>query len=141
MRSQYDKGLIYKNITGNTAQILIDVKENISGQLYYISLCNVHDGDDAYIDLYFSKDISLDYFENRRNIEDGVEIGGVNFNDATKQYETYYMAKNLLIEKGNTLIMDSEDIIPYDNSKYSLYIKLGATTSTVDVIMKQDIKL
>ena len=49
MRSQYDKGLIYKNITGNTAQILIDVKENISGQLYYISLCNVHDGDDAYI--------------------------------------------------------------------------------------------
>ena len=54
--------------------ILIDVKENISGQLYYISLCNVHDGDDAYIDLYFSKDISLDYFENRRNIEDGVEI-------------------------------------------------------------------
>ena len=51
------------------------------------------------------------------------------------------MAKNLLVENGNTLILDNEDIIPYDNSQYSLYIKLLNGSSTIDVIMKQDIKL
>lgn len=137
MSSRYDKGLIYKNISGNTAELLIDVRENISGQLYYISICNTHDADDAYMDLYFSKDVSEDYFEHRRNFDSG----GLNFDEATKQYEVYYLAKNLLVEQGNTLILDKEDIIPYDNTKYSLYIKLGAGTSQVDVIMKQDIKL
>tara|TARA_R110000751_G_scaffold122543_2_gene223180 strand:+ start:1315 stop:1731 length:417 start_codon:yes stop_codon:yes gene_type:complete len=138
MSTTYDKGLSYENITGNTAQLLIDVKENISGVLYYISICNIHDTDDAYVDLYFSKDISVDYFEHRRNFD---EEPLTNFDEVTKQYKTYYIAKNLLIEQGNTLILDNEDIIPYDNSQYSLYIKLGASTSTVDVIMKQEIKL
>lgn len=138
MSTRYDKGLIYENITGNTAQLLIDVKENISGVLYYISICNIHDTDDAYVDLYFSKDISVDYFENRRNFD---EEPLTNFDEVTNQYKTYYIAKNLLIEQGNTLILDNEDIIPYNNSQYSLYIKLGASTSTVDVIMKQEIKL
>jgi len=136
--SIYDKGLIYKNISGNTAQLLIDVKENISGQLYYISVCNTHDTDNAYMDLYFSKDVSEDYFEHLRNFD---EENGLNFDETTKQYEVYYLSKNLLIEQGNTLILDSEDIIPYDNTQYSLYIKLAGGTSQVDVIMKQDIKL
>tara|TARA_R110002012_G_scaffold1455_19_gene6213 strand:- start:7407 stop:7820 length:414 start_codon:yes stop_codon:yes gene_type:complete len=136
--SKYNKGLIYKNISGNTAQVLIDVRENISGQLYYISICNTHDTEDAYVDLYFSKDVSEDYFEHRRNFD---EEDSLNFDEATKQYQTYYMAKNLLVENGNTLILDNEDIIPYDNSQYSLYIKLLNGSSTIDVIMKQDIKL
>ena len=141
MSTRYDKGLIYKNISGDTAELLIDVRENISGQLYYISICNTHDADDAYMDLYFSKDVSEDYFEHIRNFDSDLNGGGLNFDEVTKQYQVYYLAKNLLIEQGNTLILDEEDVIPYDNTKYSLYIKLSAGTSQVDVIMKQDIKL
>ena len=129
------------NEKNNICDFVKNVRENISGQLYYISICNTHDADDAYMDLYFSKDVSEDYFEHRRNFDDD-ELGtGLNFDEATKQYEVYYLAKNLLIEQGNTLILDEEDVIPYDNTQYSLYIKLSSGSSQADVIMKQDIKL
>ena len=50
--------------------------------------------------------------------------------------DNYYILKNVVIPFGVTLTLDENDI-DYDTSVYNLYIKLSASDSAVDVIIKQ----
>jgi hypothetical protein len=49
--------------------------------------------------------------------------------------DNYYIFKNLSIPAGQTLKLESNEV-SFDNKVYNLYIKLGAASSVVDVILK-----
>ena len=49
--------------------------------------------------------------------------------------DNYYIFKNVSIPAGTTLVLDNDEV-NYDTSVYNLYVKLGASGSTVDVIIK-----
>lgn len=137
--------LIYKNITGNTAVTLLDLKsENIgldgseleagyisssfttipttSKEIKSIILCNVHGTDSVDVDLYY---YNVNY----------TPTVPTNWNDPTETVTTYYIFKNTTIPKGVTLKLNEEDDITFDSSIYILKIKLSAADSSVDVII------
>ena len=72
----------------------------------YIAMANIHDTDTAAVDLFLANST-----------------------------DNYYIFKNLSIPAGQTLILEGNEIT-YDTRIYSLYIKLGASSSNVDVIIK-----
>ena len=49
--------------------------------------------------------------------------------------DNYYILKNVVIPFGTTLVLD-EDMVNYNTNVYNLYIKLSASDSAVDVIIK-----
>ena len=49
--------------------------------------------------------------------------------------DNYYIFKNLSIPAKTSITLDSDDL-QYDFDRFNLYIKLGASDSTVDVIIK-----
>ena len=71
-----------------------------------ISLANIHDSDSVTVDLYLS--------------------------DASN---SYYILKNVVIPKGVTMFLEDE-FVEFERTVYSLYIKLGSGSSTVDVIIR-----
>ena len=75
-------------------------------RIKYMSLSNIHATDAASTDLFIS--------------------------NAT---DNYYIFKNVSIPAGATLTLDSDDL-QYDFTTYNLYVKLGASGSTVDVTIK-----
>tara|TARA_R100001594_G_scaffold102334_1_gene137046 strand:+ start:3129 stop:3521 length:393 start_codon:yes stop_codon:yes gene_type:complete len=125
----------YKNITGNTAAILLESSELDRKPIKIMSLCNIHATDNVRIDLYlYSKDsinssiLSGSY----ANVPDENN----NWNQ-TETSNTYYIIKNLIVPFGSTVLMEAIDfVIDYNNSKYDLYIKLSESDSAVDVIIK-----
>ena len=71
-----------------------------------LSLSNIHDTDAALVDLYLSD-------------TDGI----------------YYIFKNLDMPAGSSLFFEGNEI-SFGRDFYSLYIKLGAAGSTVDVLIR-----
>ena len=71
-----------------------------------MSLANIHASDDAAVDLFL-----------------------------TNPTDSYYIFKNLSIPAKTSITLDSDDL-QYDFDRFNLYIKLGASDSTVDVIIK-----
>ena len=71
-----------------------------------INLANVHATDDAATDLYLT--------------------------DGTN---TYYIFKGVNIPAGSTMVVNGLEL-DFDREEYSLYVKLGAGGSTVDVITR-----
>lgn len=111
--------LQYSNITGSSAQVLVakrkvrnaltgDIDVTFNSQLIKtISLCNIHATDEVIVALYIY--------------------------DST--LGTYYILKNVTIPNGATLILDKNDF-SYLNADYELKIKLNASESALDVIIK-----
>ena len=98
---------------------MITITKNISGssavvlidsesthEFSTMSMANVHATDAAAIDLY---------------ITDGTN--------------TYYFFKGLSLPAGSSIILDRE-LIEFPKITYSLYVKLGAGSSTVDIIIR-----
>ena len=75
-------------------------------QVNYISMTNIHSSDDASVDLYLSDSDN-----------------------------SYYIFKGITIPAGVSLVLKDKEI-GFDRTFHSLYIKLGASGSTVDVIIK-----
>jgi len=71
-----------------------------------MSLANIHASDDAAVDLFLANPT-----------------------------DNYYIFKNLSIPAKTSITLDSDDL-QYDFDRFNLYIKLGASDSTVDVIIK-----
>jgi hypothetical protein len=71
-----------------------------------INLANVHATDAAAVDLYLTEGTS-----------------------------TYYIFKNVSIPAGSTMVVNGLEL-DFDREEYSLYVKLGAGGSTVDVITR-----
>ena len=49
--------------------------------------------------------------------------------------DNYYIFKNLSLPAGQTLKLESDEV-SFDNQVYNLYVKLGAASSVVDIILK-----
>ena len=137
--------ILYKKITGSTAKVLINLNETISSgsssknysksfsALNTISFCNLHDTDSAYLDLYYSE---YEYTLASEYDHDAVIVEAIHpTNRFTVTSIDYYIVKNLDIQKGDTFFLDEEDLIDFDNTRYSLSMKLNASDSAVDVIM------
>ena len=116
---------IYKNITGDTAEVLysmIDLKES---RIKTINLVNIHATDKVSVDLYLYRITS--------NAGGSYSTEYVQSIDSTI---TYYMYKAVVIPIGATLQLESKDLyIDYENIIYDIYIKLSASDSAVDVII------
>ena len=138
--------LMYKKISSNTAKEIIPVFDLISDiknvknskkkkftKIKNISICNTHTTNDVYLDLYYSY---YEYEYADQNNWDGKVYDHIHpTNKYTVTTTDYYLAKELLIEHGNTLILDAEDFIDFDNREYSLSAKLKAADGSVDIII------
>lgn len=114
--------IIYKNITGNTAEELYSISELMESRIKTINLVNIHATDNVSVDLYLYRINS-----NARSAK------YVQDHDSTT---TYYMYKAVVIPIGATLQFESRDLyIDYENIRYNIYIKLNAADSAVDVII------
>ena len=92
---------------GNAKSVAIELIDSDSIlPVNYISMSNIHSTDSANVDLYLSDSDN-----------------------------SYYIFKSIAIPVGISLVLKDEEI-GFDRTFYSLYIKLGASGSTVDVIIK-----
>ena len=140
--------ILYKKITGNSAKQIIPVFDLISdnnniknsnkksfSKIKSISICNTHTTNDAYIDIYYSY---YEYIYANANNFDAIVYPQIH---PTNRYTTtttdYYLAKELLVEHGNTLVLEPEDFIDFDNKEYSLSVKLKAADGSVDIIINK----
>lgn len=125
---------IYKNITGNTAQLLLSKNDLKYNNINNMNICNIHASDKVDVDLYLYRTY-------------GNAIEGYEKDTEVKTQETYYLINSLTIPdtvtlqlKGSDLLIDYETTLPL----YDLYIKLNASDSAVDIIInnknKYDIK-
>tara|TARA_R110000824_G_scaffold349913_1_gene536822 strand:+ start:512 stop:880 length:369 start_codon:yes stop_codon:yes gene_type:complete len=120
--------IIYKNITGNTATDL-NVLREIEYTYSSMSLCNSHASDSVNVDLYLYRNTSSDDDKRRVIGEDG------NWNEIERVDVIYYILKAVKLPIGATLLLD-ESSLSFDNLYYQLYIKLSASDSAVDIILK-----
>jgi hypothetical protein len=118
----------YKNITGSTAQELLDYSELKNKTIKCINLCNVHASDSVLVDLYLYKKPSSNYSP---SYDDHADV-----NNETITNLSYYMLKNTKIPYGSTLQLEASDFLIDKNITQTLYIKLNASDSAVDVIIK-----
>ena len=117
-------GYIYKNITGNTAEILLNKYKLSRPPLKKISICNIHSSNSVLVDLYL-------YNTNESDVPDAN-------NDWTviTTTNTYYIIKYVKILKGSTLILEEDDLLIDSKSiEYDLYVKLDQSDSAVDIII------
>ena len=120
----------YQNITGNTAKQVHGISKHIN--LNCLKLCNIHASDSVTIDLYSyytTVNQSNDPRHGQSNPDNTLDI-------IDNTYTTYYLLKNVLIPKGVTLKLDQDDIC-HDTVYHDLYIKLSASDSAVDIIIKE----
>ena len=113
--------LQYSNITGNAEQTLIDAQRVTStttgkidktfdaGSISSMSICNIHATDSVWIELWL-----LD-----------IATGAL----------TYKILFKTVIPVNTTVVL-SNDEVSFDNVNYKMQIKLGASDSAVDIIIK-----
>lgn len=100
-------------------------------QIKSLSLCNVHASDSVSVDLYSHIIIvnqSNDVSEGQHNPDNTLDV-------IDNTSASYYLLKNVVIPKGVTLKLTEEDMC-HDNTYYDLYLKLSASDSAVDVVIK-----
>tara|TARA_R110002020_G_scaffold238021_1_gene450427 strand:- start:5653 stop:6015 length:363 start_codon:yes stop_codon:yes gene_type:complete len=114
----------YKNITGNSAQVLLSKNLLSNRPIEQIAICNSHSSDNVTIDLYL-------YKTNTSNVPD-------KNNDWTPVTTTnkYWIVRNFLISNGSTVKFEKDDfLINYKASEYDLYIKLSTADGAADIII------
>lgn len=113
----------YKNITGNTAAILLNVNTLSNRPIKEMTVCNIHASENVNLDLYLSKTTITDLPDS---------------NNWTPMEKTnkYFIVKDLLVSHGTTVKFEKDDfLIDYKFTEYDLYIKLSESDSAVDVII------
>ena len=149
----------YYNISGNTAQVIHDSYQTLTvgdgrssryitedeyvdssfspsyqtPKLKSMSICNTHATDVASVDLYASNTIY-----NQSNDPSRGQTDENNTLDVVEDTTTtYYLLKGAKIPAGVTMSIDLENELCFSTKLSDLYIQLGASDSTVDVIIKQ----
>jgi len=104
----------YHNITGSLNYELIAVGERITG-IKSIMITNTHDTADAEVSLFIQDD----------------PLGAA--------ASTFYIVHTVAIPADASLLLDNQSILSFNNSKggYGLYLKTGATTSKLDVMINR----
>tara|TARA_R110000744_G_scaffold207271_1_gene325929 strand:+ start:505 stop:948 length:444 start_codon:yes stop_codon:yes gene_type:complete len=120
-------------IIGKSADYEIEetVYESYPLKIKSLSLCNVHASDSVSVDLYSRITIvnqSNDVSEGEHNPDNTLDV----IDDTSI---SYYLLKNVVIPKGVTLKLTEEDVC-HDSTYYDLYLKLSASDSAVDVVIK-----
>ena len=117
--------IIYKNITGSTAEVLYSISDLKESRIKTITLANIHTTDKVSVDLYL-----YGISSNPGGSSSSQYVQSIDSTD------TYYMYKAVVIPIGATLQLESKDLyIDYENVLYDIYIKLSAADSAVDVII------
>ena len=115
---------IYKNITGNTAEILLTKIQLSNTPIKAINMANIHVSDNVKVDLYLY------------NTSDSTPPDANNDWTVVTTTNTYYIVKNLTFPVNSTVRLEKEDLlINYERIQYDLYIKLSAADSAVDIII------
>lgn len=105
-------------------------KRSKAYKIHNMYLTNVHTTDSVTINIYVYR-TTINQSNNPATTKDGDGT----YNVVADTYNTYYIIKNLVIPKGVTLKLDKEDM-EYDHENLDLYIKLSASDSAVDIIIK-----
>ena len=127
--------LEYINILGNE-EFTIKEKGN-TDNLVGMVLTNKHNTNPVYVDIYFwetSLQGPLFVYPDSGEVL-RTEYNPNNWDDQNVKSMHYFM-KNVAIEKGNTLTLDSNDLSSYDPVNYSLAIKLSDPDSNIDLTIK-----
>jgi len=123
---------IYKNITGNVAEILVSMKDQVL-EIPHISVANIHATDSVAVSLYVSKTDSAD-------AEERALVGqGGNWDPLATTVYTYVIIQKLTLPVNSSVVLEQPEL-SYNNTKYDLYIKLNASDSAVDVIIGKPIE-
>ena len=141
----------YQNITGSTAEELIGIISDYGSNIKSIILANIHASDSVNVDLYLYRSegtgqyIDL-YGESRGGVpveevvntyQDTINTGPQDWNVTETTY-TYYIIKGVNIPVNTTLVLEEEELV-FDNIHYSMYIKLSASDSAVDIIVNGEV--
>ena len=122
---------IYKNITGSGATLIDSISSGIH-EYKSLSICNMHAADSAAISLYITR--TADGGESSSGDTRTIVGQDGNWDPLPTTQFDYYILKNMVIPKGVTLNLDSNDL-SFDNTLYNLYIQSSAVDSTLDVIL------
>jgi hypothetical protein len=93
-------------ITGSTQVKVIDIGAKLPKAIKSMSLANIHASDAVSVNVFLANPT-----------------------------DNYYIIKNVVIPFAATLVLD-RDIIDYNTSVYNLYVKLSASDSALDVIIR-----
>ena len=116
---------IYSNIKRNTAVKIIPY----TGQTTIIEsllISNIHASDSVNIDLYIAH-------ETDKSRNQDLPLGTSWDTESNSVIETYYILKNTNIPTGAALQLTKDDF-SFDLSYFSVYLKLSASDSEVDII-------
>lgn len=118
----------YENITGNSETTLLFKTGQESLYLYSMRLTNVHASDSVTVDLYIKQKSSPSKKSVPNSANDWTPATTISAN-------TFYILKKIALPLGATLMLNADDLeIP---DEHTLFIKLNASDSAVDVLIEQ----
>ena len=118
---------IYKNITGDTAELLLSMNKYNESIIPSILITNKHSTDQVVVEVYITRTYVSEY--------DRISVGqDGNWDALETTTETYYILNNTKVPAFVSLLLEQPEL-SFDNTKYDLYIKLGAADSAVDIII------
>ena len=111
------------NLIGDSITTLVtrDKKKDI--EITGLTLCNVHESDTVYVDIFL-----------RDLVQPEVESNRTNWDEVEDEFIDLYIMKNIEITSMNTLILEPREI-DYDSRVYDLMIQLNTASSKVDVMI------
>ena len=149
-------GTIYKNISGATAKELITgvgygtksitppsnyAKRYKEKEIFNAWISNTYTSSITVSVYLYAVDATLNERKHRHSQarqalnpqqQDGTESMGTEPADETR---TYYIVKNMIMRTGTSVELFENNNFQYSD-EYSLYIKLGSSSDTADVIIK-----
>ena len=123
---------IYKNITGDTAELLLSMNKYNESIIPSILITNKHSTDQVSVELYITRTYVSEY--------DRISVGqDGNWDPLTTTTETYYILNNTKVPVFASLLLEQPEL-SFDNTKYDLYIRLASSDSAVDIIIGEPIE-
>ena len=116
---------LHKNVTGNTATVLIEKDTTYRYEIQNMTICNKHSSDAVVVDLFLRQRIIP--------VKPEVELDN-DFTSLTTTFSEVYLAKNVTIDFGTTLVLESNEL-DFDGTVFDFVIKLNNSDSDVDIII------
>mgnify|MGYP003143305562 CR=1 FL=1 len=106
---------LHKNVTGNTATVLIEKDTTYRYEIQNMTICNKHSSDAVVVDLFLRQRIIP--------VKPEVELDN-DFTSLTTTFSEVYLAKNVTIDFGTTLVLESNEL-DFDSTVFDFVIKLN----------------
>ena len=116
---------LHKNVTGNTETVLIEKDTTYRYEIQNMTICNKHSSDAVVVDLFLRQRIIP--------VKPEVELDN-DFTSLTTTFSEVYLAKNVTIDFGTTLVLESNEL-DFDSTVFDFVIKLNNSDSDVDIII------